>query len=51
MIAPQFWGAQVARIYPAYLLAFAIALPIAIYSNEDGGLGALVTATFHCSSR
>ena len=40
----QFWGARVARIYPAYLLAFAIALPIAIYSNEDGGL-AFVTAT------
>jgi peptidoglycan/LPS O-acetylase OafA/YrhL len=42
----EFWGARFARIYPAYLLAFVIFLPIAIYSTllkGDSGL-ALLTA-------
>jgi peptidoglycan/LPS O-acetylase OafA/YrhL len=42
----EFWGARFARIYPAYLLAFVIILPIAIYFaflNGHGGL-ALLTA-------
>jgi peptidoglycan/LPS O-acetylase OafA/YrhL len=42
----QFWGARFARIYPAYLVAFGIMLPIGIYSaliNGDRGF-ALVTA-------
>jgi peptidoglycan/LPS O-acetylase OafA/YrhL len=42
----EFWGARIARIYPAYLLAFVVFLPIAIYSallNADRGL-TLLTA-------
>jgi peptidoglycan/LPS O-acetylase OafA/YrhL len=42
----EFWGARFARIYPAYLLAFAIVLPIGLYAtlmNGESGL-ALLTA-------
>jgi peptidoglycan/LPS O-acetylase OafA/YrhL len=40
----EFWGARFARIYPAYLLAFAIALPIGVYAtliNGDSGFAGL----------
>jgi Acyltransferase family len=42
----EFWGARFARIYPAYLLAFIIILPIAIYAatlNGDRGLAVFTT--------
>ena len=43
-----FWWARFARIYPAYLFAFAVFLPIAIYSAALSGQSrfALVTAAF-----
>jgi peptidoglycan/LPS O-acetylase OafA/YrhL len=40
----KFWGARFARIYPAYLLAFVIILPIGIYATlvkGDSGLALL----------
>ena len=42
----EFWGARFARIYPAYLLAFVIILPIGVYATSiNGGSGlALLTA-------
>ncbi len=42
----EFWQARFARIYPAYLLAFAVFLPLAMYSiAHSGRVGlALVTA-------
>ncbi|WP_281799675.1 acyltransferase family protein [Methylocystis echinoides] len=33
----KFWGARFARIYPAYITAFVVVLPVAVYSTWTNG--------------